>query len=382
MPPKRRGRPPKAKPAETNEGKAEPKKKRIKESSDKVEVDEPVRKRTRIPKSKNQSYDENEDYSNSEIEQKEKAGKKKGAKRGTKVKPPDENTEPIQEKYLRITNKTETNLNEIDFECHKENADGEKADLKICSWNVAGFRAVVKKKGIEYLLKEDADIIALQETNCKALEVPEEAKLEGYFNYFTESVKNGYCGMALFSKVEPISITGGLQDLELDTEARVITAEFDKFYLINVYVPNAGQSLVTLPKRLKWNQAFQWYVQGLDKKKPVIICGDMNVAHLEIDLKDSKNNRKNAGYSAEEREDMTKLLESGFVDSFRFLYPDKTDAYTYWPYFYNSRGKNIGWRLDYFLVSERIKNKICDVVNRDKVYGSDHCPVIFYGKLS
>ncbi|CAK9802317.1 Recombination repair protein 1 [Anthophora quadrimaculata] len=277
-----------------------------------------------------------------------------------------------------VMNKTDTDLSEINFDCLKLNAEGNKYNLKIASWNVSGIRAAIKKNCIKYIMEENADIVALQETKCDKDKLPEEAKLKGYHRYFLDSTKPGYCGVALYSKEKPISIQYGLDNSEFDNEGRLITAEYPKFYLINVYVPNAGQKLVTLPKRLKWNENFKTYIKNLDAKKPLIICGDMNVAHQEIDLSNPKTNTKNAGFTKEEREGMTDFLNAGFVDTFRALYPDKTGVYTFWSYFANARSKNIGWRLDYYLVSERIKDKICDNVVRDKVYGSDHCPIVLY----
>ncbi|XP_023247426.1 uncharacterized protein LOC106635782, partial [Copidosoma floridanum] len=280
-----------------------------------------------------------------------------------------------------LLNKTETKLEEINFNCDKNNADGEKYNIKICTWNVSGIRALLKKNGFDYFEKEDADIIALQETKCETKKIPDEVKLKGYQHYFLDSKKAGYCGLALLSKKKPLNVSYGLNNDEFDHEGRLITAEYDNYYVLNVYVPNAGNKLVTLPKRLKWNEAFKKFVQDLDKKKPVIVCGDMNVAHQEIDLTNPKTNTKNAGFTPEEREGMTDFLNAGYVDTFRFLYPEKTGVYTFWSYFRNARGKNIGWRLDYFIVSERIKNKVCDVINRDQVFGSDHCPVVLYAAL-
>ncbi|XP_071631723.1 exodeoxyribonuclease isoform X1 [Temnothorax longispinosus] len=281
----------------------------------------------------------------------------------------------------QMLNKTDTNLDEIDFGCTKLNEEGKKYNLKICTWNVSGVRAVIKKHGADYIVKEDPDIIALQETKCDKDKMPDEVKLSGYHHYFLDSKKSGYCGVALFSKEKPISVKYGLNDSTFDSEGRMITAEFPEFFVINVYVPNAGQKLVTLPKRLEWNKAFKKWIEELDQKKPVIICGDMNVAHQEIDLKNPKTNNKNAGFTKEERDDMTDFLAAGFVDTFRLLYPETEGAYTFWSYFANSRGKDIGWRLDYFLISERIKNKVCDNIIRKQVYGSDHCPVILYINL-
>ncbi|KAG5336610.1 RRP1 protein, partial [Acromyrmex charruanus] len=281
----------------------------------------------------------------------------------------------------QMQNKTDTNLDEIDFECIKSNQEGKKHNLKICTWNVSGIRAVIKKHGLDYITKEDADIIALQETKCDKGKMPDEVKLPGYHHYFLDSKKPGYCGVALFSKEKPISVKYGLNDSTFDTEGRIITVEFPEFFVINVYVPNAGQKLVTLPKRLEWNKLFKKHIEELDQKKPVIICGDMNVAHQEIDLKNPKTNTKNAGFTKEERDDMTDFLAAGFIDTFRSLYPETEGAYTFWSYFANARSKNIGWRLDYFLISERIKNKVCDNIIRKDVYGSDHCPVILYINL-
>jgi len=353
MPPKR-GRPPKAKAAKKSEEKKAVAKK---VTSKQTEQDE--------------DESESESGSNSENEVELPAPKRTKTEKKTEEKP----------ETKTFMNQTESNLDEINFECEKLNADGEKYNTKICIWNVSGIRALLKKNGMDYLEKEGADIIALQETKCETKKLPDEIKLKGYKNYFLDSKKSGYCGMALLSKKEPLNISYGLSDSEFDDEGRLITAEYDNFYLLNVYVPNAGNKLVTLPKRLKWNEAFKKYIQDLDKKKPVIVCGDMNVAHQEIDLTNPKTNTKNAGFTQEERDGMTDFLKAGFVDTFRLFYPDKTGAYTFWSYFRNARSKNIGWRLDYFIVSERIKNKVCDVVNRDQVFGSDHCPVVFYATL-
>ncbi|KAL0121758.1 hypothetical protein PUN28_006907 [Cardiocondyla obscurior] len=291
------------------------------------------------------------------------------------------NKETNQKEPKQMQNKTDTNLDEIDFGCTKSNEEGKKYNLKICSWNVAGIRSVIKKKGMDYIIKEDADIISLQEVKCDKDKMPDEIKLSGYHHYFLDSKKSGYCGVALLSKEEPISVKYGLDDSRFDSEGRIITAEFPEFFVISTYVPNAGAKLVTLPKRLDWNSVFKKHIEELDKKKPVIICGDMNVAHQEIDLKNPKTNTKNAGFTKQERDGMTDFLAAGFVDTFRSLYPDTEGAYTFWSYFANARSKNIGWRLDYFLISERIQNKVCDNVIRKQVYGSDHCPVILYLNL-
>ena len=214
--------------------------------------------------------------------------------------------------------------------------------LKICSWNIAGIRALIKKNGFDYIKQENPDILALQEVKCNEENLPSEAKLEGYRHYFLEGVQKGYCGVALFSKVEPINIIYGLQDEKLDIEARVITGEYNTFFLINVYAPFSGDKLLNLSKRLKWNTGLQKFIQGLNKKKRIIICGDFNVAHEEKDLAEPEKNQGIAGFTQQEKDEMTKLLKMGFVDSFRLLYPQRTEAYTFWPYPNHYRDKNIG----------------------------------------
>lgn len=283
----------------------------------------------------------------------------------------------------KLLNSIITDLLSINYDCDKLNKKGKKYNLKICSWNVSGVRAVIKKNGMNYFEKEDADIIAMQETKCDKDKLPNEIKLPGYKYYYLDSERSGYCGVALYCKNdrEPIKVKFGLNNSDFDKDGRIITAEFDDFYVVNVYVPNSGRKLVNLPKRLKWNEEFKAHVKKLDKKKPVIICGDMNVAHEEIDLKNPKTNTKTAGFTREERDGMTDLLKQGFVDTFRQLYPDKTGAYTFWSYFANSRAKNIGWRLDYYIVSKSIKDHVCDNVMRSTVKGSDHCPIVLYINL-
>lgn len=270
----------------------------------------------------------------------------------------------------------------------------EKYNFKIVTFNVAGLRASIKKNCIEYLLKEDADIIclnvnikkiklnlkltlkSLQELKCTEKEIPSEAKLDGYHAYW--NVDKGLPGVGLLSKEKPIKVDYDLPD-QFKNEKRLITAEFDKFILVSTYVVNSGRGLKTLNKRLEWNKIFDDHVKKLDKKKPVIIAGDMNVAHEEIDLKNPKTNTKNAGFTPEEREGMTTLLSYGFVDSFRHFYPDQKEAYTFWSYMGNARAKNVGWRLDYFIVSERFMMKhVKDNVIRSSIKGSDHCPIVLY----
>nr|XP_018899599.1 PREDICTED: uncharacterized protein LOC109032096 isoform X1 [Bemisia tabaci] len=257
-------------------------------------------------------------------------------------------------------------------------SEGRKWNLKIASWNVAGIRAVLKKNGQDYIKKEDADIVCLQEVKCKEGELPGEGRFKGYHMYWCAGMKPGYAGVALYSKEKPLSVKKGLGKPEHDEEGRVITAEYEKFYVVGTYVPNAGQGLKTLPKRLKWNTDFENYLKELDEKKPVILVGDLNVAHEEIDLANPKTNQKSAGFTKEEREGMTHLLKQGFVDTFRHLYPDKKGAYTYWTYLRNARANNTGWRLDYFVLSERLVPNVCDNVMRSKVMGSDHCPIVLF----
>lgn len=248
--------------------------------------------------------------------------------------------------------------------------------MKLISWNVNGLRACLNKGFAEYFKIFDADVFCVQETKMQRGQA--EIDFEGYCEYWNSAVKKGYSGTAVFSKIEPLSVSYDIGDEEHTGEGRSITLEFDKFYLVNVYTPNSQSGLARIGYRMQWEDAFREYANALDAKKPVIICGDLNVAHNEIDLKNARANIGNAGFSYEEREKMTELLQSGFVDSFRYLYPDKTGAYTWWSYMFNARANNAGWRIDYFLVSDRIKNEIVDSVIYPKVMGSDHCPVGLY----
>ncbi|XP_037079963.1 exodeoxyribonuclease-like isoform X2 [Pollicipes pollicipes] len=255
---------------------------------------------------------------------------------------------------------------------------GVKWNTKIVSWNVAGLRACAKKGLFKYISTEDPDIICLQETKCSKAKLPAEAHVKGYHSYWLSGKQEGYCGVGLYSKQKPLDVTYGIGDKSQDEEARLITAEYDKFYLITAYVPNAGRKLVTLPKRMKWDALLKEHLRKLDEKKPVVYCGDFNVAHQEIDLSNPKTNTKNAGFTKEERDGFTDLLtvgKDGLVDSFRHYYPDKKDVYTFWTYMGNARAKNVGWRLDYFVVSKRMLPQICDSLIRSDVLGSDHCPV-------
>lgn len=245
--------------------------------------------------------------------------------------------------------------------------------MKLVSWNVNGLRAVWNK-GFEDIFKNiNADIFCIQETKMQEGQL--DVNFDGYYNYFNSAVKKGYSGTAVFTKIKPMDVSYGIGIEEHDQEGRVITLEYKEFYLVNVYTPNSQRELVRLSYRQNWEDDFRAYLKKLDKKKPVILCGDLNVAHKEIDLKNPKTNRKNAGFTDEEREKMTELLDNGFVDTFRYLYPDKENCYTWWSYMMKAREKNVGWRIDYFIVSDRIKEEIEDAKILSEVYGSDHCPV-------
>ncbi|HJJ03659.1 MAG TPA: exodeoxyribonuclease III [Clostridiaceae bacterium] len=245
--------------------------------------------------------------------------------------------------------------------------------MKLVSWNVNGLRAIYKK-GFEESFKElDADIFCIQETKMQEGQI--ELDLQGYYQYYNYAERKGYSGTAIFTKKEPLKVSYGMGIEEHDKEGRVITLEFDKFYMVNCYTPNSGRELARLEYRMTWEDEFKKYLIKLDKQKPVIICGDLNVAHTEIDLKNPKSNRKNAGFTDEERSKIEELLNSGFTDSFRKMYPDKEEAYTWWSYMFNARANNAGWRIDYFLVSDRISKNIKDAYIYSEIMGSDHCPV-------
>lgn len=246
--------------------------------------------------------------------------------------------------------------------------------MKLISWNVNGLRAAVQKGFLDYFNQEDADIFCLQETKLQAGQI--DLELNGYHQYWNYAEKKGYSGTAIFTKKEPISVTYGLGVEEHDKEGRVITLEFENFFMITVYTPNSQEALARLDYRMKWEDDFKEYLLKLDKIKPVIVCGDLNVAHKEIDLKNPKTNRKNAGFSDEEREKMSNLLESGFIDTFRYFYPELTGAYSWWSYRFNARKNNAGWRIDYFIVSQRLKDYLKDAEIHKDTLGSDHCPVV------
>lgn len=246
--------------------------------------------------------------------------------------------------------------------------------MKLISWNVNGLRACVGKGFLDSFADLDADIFCLQETKLQAGQI-DLTLPEGYKDYWNYAEKKGYSGTAVFTRLEPLSVTYGIGIEEHDQEGRVITLEFDRFYLVTVYTPNSGQELKRLDYRMTWDTAFREYVAGLDKEKPVVINGDLNVAHQEIDLKNPKSNRKNAGFTDRERESFGGLLGAGFLDTFRTLYPEQEGAYSWWSYQFGARGRNAGWRIDYFLVSERLQAQIKEASIYPDVMGSDHCPV-------
>ena len=245
--------------------------------------------------------------------------------------------------------------------------------MKFISWNVNGLRACMGKGWQDFFKEADADFFCLQETKLQAGQI--DLQLPGYAQFWNYAEKKGYSGTAIFAKHEPLSVRYGVGVPELDTEGRLITLEYEDFFLVTCYTPNAQRELARLDHRLKWDDAFRSFLTGLDKEKCVIVCGDLNVAHEEIDLKNPKSNRGNAGFSDEERESFTKTLDAGFTDSFRCLNPDATDCYTWWSYMFKAREKNVGWRIDYFLVSDRWAQRITAAPIYADVPGSDHCPI-------
>ncbi|RZC36417.1 DNA-(apurinic or apyrimidinic site) lyase-like, partial [Asbolus verrucosus] len=257
-----------------------------------------------------------------------------------------ESKEPEPEKKVKTavrSNATITNWGAINLKCTSKTSTGKPSNFHITSWNVDGIRAWIKKGGLDILKFDEPDIFCLQEIKCNKAKLPKEIMhLKGYEAFWCSSEKEGYAGVGVLSKIKPLNVVYGIKSKEHDDEGRCITAEYENFYLVNVYVPNAGRKLVTLPKRLEWNKLFKDFIKKLNKKKPVIICGDMNVAHKEIDLANPKTNKKNAGFTVEEREGMTDFLSNGYIDTFRQLYPEKERAYTFWTYMANARAKNVG----------------------------------------
>ncbi|MBO5291932.1 MAG: exodeoxyribonuclease III [Lachnospiraceae bacterium] len=245
--------------------------------------------------------------------------------------------------------------------------------MKLISWNVNGLRACVDKGFLDYFREADADVFCLQETKLQAGQI--DLELPGYYQYWNYAEKKGYSGTAIFTKREPLSVACGIGIEEHDQEGRVITLEFDSVYVVTVYTPNSQDGLKRLDYRMKWETDFLAYLKKLEEKKPVIFCGDLNVAHQEIDLKNPKTNRKNAGFTDEEREKMTQLLEQGFVDTFRYFYPQQENMYSWWSYRFKAREKNAGWRIDYFIVSKALEEKLEGAAIHTEVFGSDHCPV-------
>jgi exodeoxyribonuclease-3 len=244
---------------------------------------------------------------------------------------------------------------------------------KFISWNVNGLRACVTKGFLDYFKEADADVFCIQETKLQEGQI--DLELEGYYQYWNYAEKKGYSGTAVFTKSKPLSVSYGVGMEEHDREGRVITLEYEEYYLVTVYTPNSQNELARLDYRLQWEDDFRSYLKKLEEKKPVIFCGDLNVAHKEIDLKNPKTNRRNAGFTDEEREKFTKLTETGFIDSFRYFYPEQKEIYSWWSYRFKAREKNAGWRIDYFCVSESLKNRLKDAKIHTEILGSDHCPV-------
>ncbi|CAB3228729.1 unnamed protein product [Arctia plantaginis] len=367
------------------------KKAQLKEDAEVEEENETSSKKRKVNKKEEKAKDE-EDAPDAKPA-KGKRGQKKAAEpiEADDAEPTTKRRrKAAEEKATEDSNKTAlskkkslTDFESLNFSNASVNTNGKQWNFKISSWNVGGIRAWLSKGCVDYLKYEKPDILCLQEVKCGQDKLPKElTNIPGYHAYWLAGEKDGYAGVGFYTTKLAMNVTYGLQNEELDTEGRLITAEYEQFYLVCTYVPNSGRKLVTLPKRLQWNEEFRKYVKELDKKKPVIICGDMNVSHKEIDLANPKTNRKNAGFTDEERQGMSELLGDGFVDTFRHLYPDKTDAYTFWTYMSNSRARNVGWRLDYFIISERLLPSLCDNVIRDEVYGSDHCPLSLFLHLS
>ena len=244
---------------------------------------------------------------------------------------------------------------------------------KLISWNVNGLRACVGKGFLEYFREVNADVFCIQESKLQDGQI--ELELEGYYQYWNYAEKKGYSGVALFTKEEPLSVAYGMGIEEHDHEGRILTAEYEDYYIVTCYTPNSQSGLARLAYRMKWEDAFLSYLDRLKKKKPVVFCGDLNVAHQEIDLKNPKANRKNAGFTDEEREKFSEILKHGYIDTFRYFYPDTEQVYSWWSYRFKAREKNAGWRIDYFVVSEDLKDKLQDARIYTDVYGSDHCPV-------
>ncbi len=245
--------------------------------------------------------------------------------------------------------------------------------MKLISWNVNGLRACIQKGFLEYFREADADVFCIQESKLQEGQV--DLKIPGYHQYWNYAEKKGYSGVAIFSKAEPLNFTCGIGREEHDKEGRVITLEYNDMYIVTVYTPNSQEELARLGYRMQWEDEFRSYIKGLDGKKPVVVCGDMNVAHKEIDLKNPGSNRRNAGFTDEERNKFSEFLEAGFIDTYRYFYPDRAGVYSWWSYRFNARANNAGWRIDYFCVSERLAERLISADIHSQVLGSDHCPV-------
>eukprot|EP01114_Cavostelium_apophysatum_P004955 TRINITY_DN1544_c0_g1_i3.p1 TRINITY_DN1544_c0_g1~~TRINITY_DN1544_c0_g1_i3.p1 ORF type:complete len:369 (-),score=116.98 TRINITY_DN1544_c0_g1_i3:113-1219(-) len=356
--------------------KAEPEKD-VEENAEEV-VDEP-KKRTapkRAAKAKPQVVETPEEEEE-EDEKPKKGTKKAPAKRGKKQKTEeDEEDEEGEEKADPA--EASVTVQTTDFTLPKK----DEGHIKISSWNVAGWKAIQTKGFLDYVKNEDPDIICVQETKVAVSAVKADF-IPGYESHFNEcKAKNGYSGTGIFTKIKPLSWTDGINISDHDEEGRVITAEFQDFYLVNTYIPNSGRGLKDLDYRKKWDADFLNYLKTLDAKKPVIWCGDLNVAHQAADLTNPKPNyNKTAGYSQAEIDGFTAVLNSGFVDSFRHFSPEEKQAFTFWSFMRNARAKNIGWRLDYFVVSKRLMDKVAHSYRRPHVMGSDHCPIVLHGAL-
>jgi exodeoxyribonuclease-3 len=250
-----------------------------------------------------------------------------------------------------------------------------EGEMKYVSWNVNGLRACIKKGFLDFFHEIDADAFCLQETKLSEGQLDLAEELSGYHAYWNYAEKKGYSGTAIFTKKEPLSVSYGIGIEEHDREGRVITLEFEDHYLVTCYTPNSQNGLARLDYRMEWEDAFRSYLMELDQKKPLLLCGDLNVAHEEIDIKNAKTNHHNAGFTDEEREKMTQLLENGFTDSFRHFYPDQSNIYSWWSYRFHAREKNTGWRIDYFIVSNRFTDRLTDATIETEIFGSDHCPV-------
>uniref|UniRef100_A0A0B7A5W0 DNA repair nuclease/redox regulator APEX1 n=1 Tax=Arion vulgaris TaxID=1028688 RepID=A0A0B7A5W0_9EUPU len=334
------------------------------------------RKRAAEDDSKKETATEEEVGDSAEAEEKKEApAKSQNRKRKAEAANGDETVEPKPK--LKPKSSISDSFTDVDFSAKAKTPSGKEANFKIASWNVNGLRAWLEKDGVSYIKAEDPDIVCLQELKCDVSIIPEEAQVEGYTTHWLSGDTEGYSGVGIYYKTKPIKVTEGIGHEKHDKEGRAITAEFDKFFLVNVYVPNSGRGLPRLDYRTKeWDVDFRKYLKSLDEKKPVILCGDLNVAHHEIDIRNPKGNKKTAGFTIEERESFTTTLREGFVDSFRHLYPHTENAFTFWTYMMNARAKNAGWRLDYFVLSERLKENLCDSIIRSKVTGSDHCPIV------